>query len=290
MANFEVSAQCFGRTFRIPLFRHMGLRVLDSKGGCLQTIIGALFVSGKRGHFIDIGANVGQTLLTLRSICDLTYIGFEPDITAAYYVNELIRRNGFENAEVLSIALGSQNSSGLFHSNGPADESATLGLDLRPQRMYANTTRVAVCRGDDLIMALPEPHIFMIKIDVEGSEIEVLKGLENTIKHCRPPVYFEVMGYRHLLDGTYPRRYFGGELPPGQISRLVENRRSNMQKLREFWVEREYLLLRALDDGTIRSTTTLDEPDSPGEMNFLAVPEADISSFTEAMGASMVRV
>jgi FkbM family methyltransferase len=268
----------------------MGLRVLGSKGDGLQTIIGALFASGKRGHFIDIGANVGQTLLTLRSICDLNYIGFEPDITAAYYVSELIRLNGFQNAEVLSIALGSQNSSGLFRSNGPADESATLGLDLRPQRMYANTTRVAVCKGDDLIMALPAPHIFMIKIDVEGLEREVLNGLANTIEHCRPPVYFEVMGYRHLLDGTYPRSYFGGELPPDQISCLVENRRSNMQRLREFWVEREYLLFRCMDDGTIRPSTTLDEPDSPGEMNFLAVSKEDISSVTEATGASMVRV
>ena len=290
MANFEVSGQCFDRTYRIPLLSHIGLQLLGLKGGSLQAVIRMWFDFGRRGHFIDIGANIGQTLLTLRSICDLAYIGFEPDISAAFYVSELIRRNHFRNSQVLSVALGSESTSSVFHTNGAADTSATLGLDLRPEGMYSLSTRVAVCKGDDVVMALPEGPVFLIKIDVEGLELEVLKGLDNTLKRHRPPVYFEVMGYALFLDGTYPRRYFGGDLTPEQISCLVENRRANMVKLHQFWMEREYLLFRALEDGTVRLTTTLDEPDSPGEMNFLAIPQADLSAFKEAMGASLVRV
>ena len=48
---------------------------------------------------------------------------------------------------------------------------------------------VAVCRGDDLFGA---EKFDLIKIDVEGMEVEVLAGLAQTIARGRPLIFVEV--------------------------------------------------------------------------------------------------
>jgi Methyltransferase FkbM domain len=48
-----------------------------------------------------------------------------------------------------------------------------------------------------------------VKLDVEGSELTVLRGMTATVERLRPPMLMEVLPYACLLDGTYDRRFSG---------------------------------------------------------------------------------
>src|ERR1700682_1074969 len=56
-------------------------------------VIGRL-ASSDRGTFLDVGVNVGQTLL---DVCvtnpSARYLGFEPNISNVFYLREMIRAN-----------------------------------------------------------------------------------------------------------------------------------------------------------------------------------------------------
>jgi len=274
-ANFTLSLQCGARAVRVPIMHGCGRNLLRYGDERIQRVVSGLYASGRRGHFVDIGANQGVMILNVLALgLNLPYLGFEPDLTAAYYTQELIRVNHLPDHHVLPIALGCQNAMATLHSGGPADVSSTLGLDLRPVQMYRRLLRVAVSTADDQLASLNEP-ICLVKIDAEGWELNILRGMERTLREKRPPVYFEVMGYRHFIDGSYSREYFGAELEKEELERLVSNRRHNMACLERFWHEHDYTVSLCRQDATLEAVHSLDPgPESKencGEMNFLAV-------------------
>jgi len=258
-----------------------GLNLLNYKDERIQSVVSMCYAHGRRGYFVDIGANQGAMALNVLALgCDIPYLGFEPDLIAAHYTQELIRVNQLRDHFILPIALGCQNAMATLHSaGGPADVSSTLGFDLRPRQMYRDAARVAVSTADDQLATLEKP-VFLVKIDAEGWELNVLRGMERILRESRPPVYFEVMGYRHFIEDTYPREYFGGELSKDELNRLISNRRDNMAQLEEFWRGHGYTLSLCHQDGTLQPVDSIDPgPESEyncGEMNFLAVNDRTV--------------
>ena len=60
------------------------------------------------GVFVDVGANLGQTLgKVLHADRARAYIGFEPQLAACHFVDRFIRDNDLRNAKVLPISPGS---------------------------------------------------------------------------------------------------------------------------------------------------------------------------------------
>ncbi len=148
------------------------------------------------GAFIDIGVNVGQTLCKLLASGERRrYIGFEPQIACCFYVDQFIRHNGIADAHVIPVALGEEPGVlELFADNDDVDESASF--DATGFRATMSATRkvlVPVLRGDVAIAQLRLDKIGILKIDVEGAELEVLRGLPDTLRLWQPPVMFEVL-------------------------------------------------------------------------------------------------
>jgi FkbM family methyltransferase len=93
--------------------------------------------------------------------------------------------------EIMTMAVGNR--------SGPAllkvmPDTSMAKLDRSPFQLWAAVVEeieVAVCRIDDLVGAglIPRPNV--IKIDVEGAELEVLKGGEQTLEKARPLVFIE---------------------------------------------------------------------------------------------------
>lgn len=147
------------------------------------------------GAFIDVGVNVGQTLLKVLSADrNRRYVGFEPQIGCCYFVDQFLRLNGLQNAAVLPVALSDSNRILTLHSTGQYDESASLAgeNDVTGARR-PDITHVQARIGDEVLRELEIEAISAIKIDVEGAEFQVLTGLHGTLRAKQPPVIFEVL-------------------------------------------------------------------------------------------------
>lgn len=282
-AQFTISIFQNSREIHIPLIHGLGWDLLNppvdlqnSSDIQIQKVAAKLYAEGRRGCFVDIGANQGRIIVNLQTLgLDLSYIGFEPQIAGAYYIQELIRANNLRRHHVIAAALGSENTILKLYTSGAADVTATYTLSVYSQQRYSETVLVPVLTTDAQLASL-EDDIFMVKVDTEGSEINVLQGMIRTLEEKKPPVYFEVMGYRTLLEGTYSREFAAGELPKSERERLINNRQTNMEILGEFWREQGYAVFLCRDDGALSRVESLDpgphSEDNRPEMNFLAIP------------------
>lgn len=146
----------------------------------------------RTGVFIDVGANVGQTLFTvLGADPDRSYLGFEPQIACCHYLQQFIEDNLLmPRVQVFPFALSSETGFFPFFSNKPYDDCGTLLSDVHQLR---NKQLVCARKGDDVLTELGVSRISAIKIDVEGAELSVLTGLQKTLQKIRPPVIFEVL-------------------------------------------------------------------------------------------------
>lgn len=141
---------------------------------------------------LDIGTNIGSTLLQFaKKIGENGKVyGFEPDAQNynACLVN--INLNSLHNVEVFNIGLGDE--TGTF----------TLVVDTETNRggnrislsneNNKNNSKIHVERLDDWIKDKNLSRIDLIKIDVEGFELNVLKGAEETIKKHTPVLFIEL--------------------------------------------------------------------------------------------------
>ena len=177
------------------------------------------------GVFIDVGANLGQTLgKVLKVDCSRDYLGFEPQIAACHLVNRFIRDNNLRNARVLPVGLSSGNHIKKFYSLGDADCMASLA---RTER-HMDETVIQTREGDEVLDELGISQISAIKIDVEGTELDVLLGLQKTLLSHRPPVIFEVLP-----------NFEGPDCRPVDKA-LADHRNEQADKLCAFWNELEF--------------------------------------------------
>ena len=150
----------------------------------------------RRGAFVDVGVNVGQTLIKVKALdSQRRYIGFEPNPVCVFYVKELIRENAFQGCTVFPIGLYTQDavlSLDLF-SETPTDSSASVVSGYRPTARVASKMFVPVFRFDTIADLLDVDSVALLKIDVEGAELEVVTSLASLIRAHRPTVLLEVL-------------------------------------------------------------------------------------------------
>ncbi|SDL41277.1 methyltransferase, FkbM family [Salinimicrobium catena] len=145
------------------------------------------------GVFIDVGANVGQTLLKVRAVTSMEYLGFEPNPDCVSYLHQLIKINEFREASI--IPVGISNSNALVELNmysGPLDSSASM-IDGFSHRPVKEKMLVPVLNLETIAKQYDLSFVSIIKIDVEGSELEVMKSFKNIILREHPFILLEVL-------------------------------------------------------------------------------------------------
>lgn len=132
----------------------------------------------------DVGANIGvYSVIAARAVGSAgRVLAFEPEPSSRLRLLANIANNGLSNVDVAPVALGGQEGT-LRMLRGTSTSAGTHRL-LQDEEMAAreNTLEVRVVRGDVYRQErnLPEPTL--IKIDVEGAELDVLKGLSGTLR------------------------------------------------------------------------------------------------------------
>lgn len=143
---------------------------------------------------MDIGANVGLYLIWLKAIDSRRqYLGFEPNPACYFYLQELIRCNQFSHASVFPPALSDDRTLCTFFSRRLGDKMGSLLSDHRTEKEKLFSFDVMTEPGDPLFEQLDPQAISAMKIDVEGVELEVLRGLRDTLTRYRPVIICEVI-------------------------------------------------------------------------------------------------
>lgn len=157
----------------------------------------------------DIGANRGNHAAFMRRHCERLFC-FEPNPGEYRRLADLFR--DIDRITPVNLGLSSIEGRLPFHIDQAASGGSSFELDGRPANFEAE-----VNTGDHTARAFGLTDIDFLKIDVEGHEIAVLRGLRDVIRNQRPVIVMEILeannrsdsGLVELLPGY---RFFGNRI------------------------------------------------------------------------------
>lgn len=152
---------------------------------------------------LDIGANIGYfSLIAARKASKGKVIAFEPHGSLREEISQNILLNKLGNVQVEPYAIGNQTTTTTFFI---ADKSNIGMSGLVPQENFSGITeQVSLIQLDEWLNRHPLPAINFIKIDTEGAELDVLKGMKDLLQKHSPVILIEVMGHLLSLFGNSP--------------------------------------------------------------------------------------
>ena len=190
------------RQVRYPLFgewiyimpRSILLHRISVDGGYEQQNIAILkALLPPLGLFYDIGANYGIVSLAIAvAKPDCSILSIEPSSLCITGLCRTICSLNRSRWEVVKCALGTKDGEAvLITSEDGQDAYGGLGNTRRISGQVKHEN-VALKKLDSLWIERGREKVDLIKIDVEGMEIDVLKGGEHLLASCRPYVLLEI--------------------------------------------------------------------------------------------------
>ena len=135
----------------------------------------------------EIGANIGFfVLIGARCVEPNGFVyAFEPHPKSVNQLRKNVSLNKFQHIEITEAAVYDQNGTLKLNLHPDSDKSS-----IGSTRTSENSVEVQSIRLDSWIKNKRPPDV--MKVDVEGAEIEVLQGAMKTIKQFRPTLIIEV--------------------------------------------------------------------------------------------------
>ena len=188
---------------------HLGLRVPDG-------LVVLMNLALKNcDTVLDIGANVGWVTERASWLVGASghVYSFEPSPTTRCYLQRRLICMGLTNVEICPLALGEASGQAVLHEfaeNFGGSSSLAFGPETAPGQSLRTHTVVEVSTLDSYVETNQIKPIRLVKIDVQGAELQVLKGASLLFSAIDAPImYIEVeagadaaFGYRpaNLLD------------------------------------------------------------------------------------------
>lgn len=137
-------------------------------------------------NMIDIGAHIGTSSLLMCDVIntDCTVHAFEPVFYDLCRIN--IINNNCLNVKLYPFALGSEK--GKVNLSLSKDEPSNFGTARVGKTENTGDGTVDVARLDDFNIQ----NVSVMKIDVEGYELQVLRGGMSTIRRDKPTILIEI--------------------------------------------------------------------------------------------------
>ena len=148
--------------------------------------------------FVDVGANLGlHTLAAARAMQGRgNIIAFEPFEPTKRLLEKSVWINGFsEITEIHQAAVSNFTGHQKLFLGATSGHHSLFPLDV-PSGLASQPVEVPLVRLDDVIQA--GQKVTLIKIDVEGAELEVLESAASVIKHTPDIAFIVEFGPTHL--------------------------------------------------------------------------------------------
>ncbi|WP_162247204.1 MULTISPECIES: FkbM family methyltransferase [unclassified Caulobacter] len=153
----------------------------------------------------DVGANIGLLTLLMAWATgpEGKVVAFEPEAIPRSNLEKMKHLNGLSWVEVRDQAVGEKAGRLTFHVSDIIGHSSLYAL---PEAEEARTVEVEVVRLDDVA---PAKRMDVVKIDVEGAELDVLAGMSGVIAKNPDLAIVAEFGPEHLKRvGQTPAQWF----------------------------------------------------------------------------------
>lgn len=212
-----------------------------------------------RDTVFDVGAQIGYlTLMSKLARKEVTVWSFEPEKVNALKLRENLSINNFDMTHVVEKAVS--NVSGSIRLYLSKDHNAGTHSTI-PNASTIDVTRfvdLPAIRLDDFAKEQGISKLALIKIDVEGGELEVIEGAREVLRTLQPVVIAE------LSDA------------------IQESRGSTTQEFKRILLDLGYLPFRIRNDGRLTEV-----PVEAGHLmdNIAFVPKTKLDTYAELIHA-----
>lgn len=169
--------------------------------------------------FYDLGANIGLfTLLAARLVgTNGKVFSFEPDNETASRLRRNVTRNGFTNITIIEAGVWSSSGKLSFVAADLSSPDRGIGKFVVGANGASGTPTPCVSL-DDFVRDHPVPDA--IKCDVEGAEIEVLRGAEQLLRTRHPWIICELHSETKDRDSRELLRLLGYALKSVDVNHV----------------------------------------------------------------------
>ncbi len=192
---------------------------------------------------IDIGANIGfLSLYWAKKFNNCQVFSYEPTAYAFECLKKSKELNRLDNLKIFKLAVGDDNCQGEVYS--PTEKTYNTGLgsinfnaDIEGDQTYVKEKIDIVSLDEHIGM---EKNVSLIKIDVQGTEVNVLKGALKLIEKDKPLIIIEI-------DDNYYERPLGKRQ---SIKALFAIDSYDFYRIKCGFAKRPYFFLEKIDIGT----------------------------------------
>lgn len=130
--------------------------------------------------FVDVGSNKGDFALLASRVTGPsgTILCFEPEPENCHWIRKSIELNGYKNIRLCELALSDRDGMAKLYLGRKSGWHTLLSGQ---QRSDAGTILVRAATLDSILAKLSIAHVDVMKVDVEGAELQVLEGARKTL-------------------------------------------------------------------------------------------------------------
>jgi FkbM family methyltransferase len=189
--GFRSSKMIAGRKFYFDPSTDIGLELLVTGRFEQSALAQCRNFIRPDGAVIDIGANIGVHTV---HFAELTPSGLVICFEPARSTFTHLLRNVLHLGNVVPINVALSDVTGL-QKFFVASDDAYSGLKDTKRKTILREEVVACFKGDDILSIMTkDKRVDLIKIDVEGLELQVLRGLRELIAVHKPVIFCEIFG------------------------------------------------------------------------------------------------
>jgi len=142
---------------------------------------------------VDMGAYIGTHTMALIDAVGPTgkVVTFEPQPWAYKGIKKTLKKNGDKNVKVINAGVSDKKGKIRFCSD--ASGSSSVCKERRPSDKWTEVYDIPIVTLDSLKLK----NVSVMKVDVEGHELNTLNGAKNTLLDSRPVILLEVWRKRN---------------------------------------------------------------------------------------------
>lgn len=176
---------CDGLTIEASLNKHTYICRASKRRAEVVTAQKVAALAGTNGMIYDLGANIGLYSLVFAANRQRRIYAFEPFSEPLGYLRRNIARNQLTNIEIHPMVLSDHAGTCRFTFDHVTWCTSHISADGEPGIEMACSDLDSYMKK----MQLPVPDV--IKIDVEGADLPILRGMEGLLKQRRTRIFLE---------------------------------------------------------------------------------------------------